>query len=137
MGKVSRFSISLEPELLEKFNKIIKEKGYGSRSEAIRDLIRDKIVEEKWERGEEVVASLTLVYDHDVRGVTDKLTDLQHHYAGHMVSSMHVHLSGRSCMEVLVLRGRAEVVKKISEELLSSKGVKHGSLVITGLAEEL
>ena len=137
MGGVVRFSISVEPELLEKFNKILKEKGYGSRSEAIRDLIREKIVEEKWEKGGEVVGSLTLVYDHDVRGVADKLTDLQHTHPTNVVSSMHVHLSGRSCMEILVIRGKAADIRKISEELLSSRGVKHGKLVVTSIAEEL
>jgi CopG family nickel-responsive transcriptional regulator len=137
MGGVSRFSISLKTELLEKFNRLLKEKGYGSRSEAIRDLIREKLVEERWRKGGEVVGSLTLVYDHETRGVADKLTDLQHHHAENMVSSMHVHLTERSCMEVLVLRGNAEAVKKIAEELLSSRGVKHGKLVVTCLPEEL
>ena len=137
MGRVCRFSISLEPELLEKFDRLIQEKGYGSRSEAIRDLIREKLVEERWREGGEVVGSLTLVYDHETRGVADKLTDLQHHHSKKMVSSMHIHLTERSCMEVLVLRGSAEAVKKISQELLSSRGVKHGRLVVTCLPEEL
>jgi CopG family nickel-responsive transcriptional regulator len=137
MGGVSRFSVSLEPELLKKFNRILEEKGYTSRSEAVRDLIREKIVEEKWKKGGEVVGSLTLVYDHDVRGVADKLTDLQHTHPTNVVSSMHVHLSGRSCMEILVIKGRVAEIRKISQELLSSRGVKHGKLVVTSIAEEL
>lgn len=137
MSRVVRFSVSLEPELLEKFNRMLREKGYASRSEAVRDLIREKIVEEKWKKGGSVVGSLTLVYDHEVRGVADKLTDLQHLYSNNLVSSMHVHLSERSCMEILVIKGDASVVKKISEELLSSRGVKHGKLVVTSSAEEL
>jgi CopG family nickel-responsive transcriptional regulator len=137
MSRVARFSVSIEPELLEKFNSMLEEKGYANRSEAVRDLIREKIVEEKWKKGGNVIGSLTLVYDHEVRGVADKLTDLQHVYSENVVSSMHVHLSERSCMEILVIKGDAAVVKKISEELLSSRGVKHGKLVVTSIAEEL
>ncbi len=137
MGKVARFSVSLDPALLEKFDGIIEEKGYTTRSEAVRDLIRAKLVEEEWKDEGEVVGSLTLVYDHDVRGIADKLTDLQHSHRLNVVSSMHVHLSEHSCMEILVIKGNARAVRRISEELLSSRGVKHGKLVMTTIGEEL
>jgi CopG family nickel-responsive transcriptional regulator len=137
MGKVARFCVSIEPALLEKFDGIIEGKGYNNRSEAVRDLIRERIVEEAWKGGGEVVGSLTLVYDHEVRGIADKLTDLQHSHPLNIISSMHVHLGESSCMEILVIKGDAGVVRKISEELLSSRGVKHGKLVMTTTGEEL
>jgi CopG family nickel-responsive transcriptional regulator len=137
MGKVARFSISIEPGLLKKFDGIIEGKGYSNRSEAVRDLIRKRIVEEEWRGEGEVVGSLTLLYDHEVRGIADKLTDLQHGHPLNVISSMHVHLSERSCMEILVIKGNAGMVRKISEELLSSRGVKHGKLVMTTKGEEL
>jgi len=137
MGKVARFCVSIEPALLKKFDGIIKEKGYNSRSEAVRDLIRERIVEEEWKGEGEVVGSLTLVYDHEVRGVADKLTDLQHSHPLNIISSMHIHLGASTCMEILVIKGNAGVVRRISEELLSSRGVTHGKLVMTTMGEGL
>lgn len=138
MEKVERFSISISPKLLKKFDAILKEKGYTNRSEGIRDLIRDYIVASEWEKKEgEVVGSLTLVYDHDVRGVSDKLTDLQHNYPAQVLSGMHVHLDEHNCLEVLVIRGKAGEVKKISDQLISSRGVKHGKLVMTAAGKEM
>ena len=137
MSKVARFSVSIEPTLLDKFDGIIEGKGYNNRSEAVRDLIRERMVEEEWKGEGMVVGSLTLVYDHDVRGIADKLTDLQHSHPTNIISSMHVHLSEYSCMEILVIKGNVGIVRKISEELLSSRGVKHGKLVMTTTGEEL
>ncbi|MFH1773804.1 MAG: nickel-responsive transcriptional regulator NikR [Methanobacteriota archaeon] len=138
MEKVERFSISISPKLLKKFDAILKERGYANRSEGIRDLIRDYIVASEWEKKEgEVIGSLTLLYDHDIRGVSDRLTNLQHDHAAHILTSMHVHLDEHNCLEVLVIRGRAEEVKKISDQLISSRGVKHGKLVMTSAGREL
>ncbi|MEM2925766.1 MAG: nickel-responsive transcriptional regulator NikR, partial [Methanocellales archaeon] len=92
MERVVRFGVSLNSDLLRKFDEVIEEKGYMNRSEAIRDLIRDFLVGEEWERGKEVIGSLTLLYDHEVRGVDEKLTDIQHSHHAHIISSMHVHL---------------------------------------------
>jgi len=131
--KTERFGISLPGELLEKFDKRIEDQMYSNRSEAIRDLIRESLVEEKWEdmTDQEVVGTLTLVYNHDKRGISDKLTDLQHEDHANVISSMHVHLDKHNCMETLVLKGSAEKVKEVSNKLISTKGVKHGDLVKT------
>ena len=131
--KTERFGISLPGELLEKFDKKIDEEMYSNRSEAIRDLIRESLVEDKWEdvAEQEVVGTLTLVYDHEKRGISDKLTDLQHEDHANVISSMHVHLDEHHCMETLVLRGSAKKVKEVSDRLISTKGVKHGDIVKT------
>lgn len=131
--KTERFGISLPGELLEKFDKKIEDQMYSNRSEAIRDLIRESLVEDKWEdvAEQEVVGTLTLVYDHDKRGISDKLTDLQHEDHANVISSMHVHLDEHNCMETLVLRGSAKKVKEVSDRLISTKGVKHGDIVKT------
>jgi CopG family nickel-responsive transcriptional regulator len=124
--------------LLEQFDKILEEKGYTNRSEGIRDLIRNFIVTSQWEKEEgEAIGSLTLLYDHDVRGVSDKLMELQHTYHTNILSSMHVHLDKHNCLEVLVIRGKAKEIKKISDTLLASRGVKHGKLVMTSTGREL
>ncbi len=133
--KTKRFGVSLPPELLEKFDEKIEKEMYTNRSEAIRDLIRSSLVEDRWKgsEDEEVVGALTLVYDHEKRGISDKLTDLQHEDYAHVVSSMHVHLDKHHCMETLVIEGKADQVQKISDRLISTKGVKHGKLVKTAV----
>lgn len=132
MEKVTRFGVSIPPELLERFDPLIKEKGYANRSEAIRDLIRDFLVSDEWKKSrEEGIGSLTIVYGHDVRGVQDKLTDLQHRHHSKVISSMHVHLDEHNCMEILVIKGRMDEIKGITNGIISSKGVKHGKLVMT------
>lgn len=132
MEKVERFSVSISPKLLRNFDALLKKRGYANRSEGIRDLIRDCLVEEEWAGAKgEVIGSLTLLYDHAVRGISDKLTALQHEHAAHVLTSMHVHLDAHNCLEVLVISGQAEEVKKISDRLLASRGVKHGKLVMT------
>ncbi len=133
--KTERFGISLPGELLEKFDKKIEEEMYSNRSEAIRDLIRESLVEDKWEdvADQEVVGTLTLVYNHEKRGISDKLTDLQHEDHANVISSMHVHLDKHHCMETLVLRGNAKKVKEVSDRLISTKGVKHGDIVRTSV----
>ena len=138
MEKVVRFGISINPKLLERFDAIIQEKGYTNRSEAIRDLIRDFLVAEEWKASdEETVGTLTLVYDHEIRGISDKLTDLQHKYHKNIISTLHVHLDEHNCMEVLILRGKAKNIKKIADTLISARGVKHGKLVTSTTGKHL
>jgi CopG family transcriptional regulator, nickel-responsive regulator len=130
MGETVRFGISMDENLLESFDKLIEQKGYANRSEAIRDLIRAAQVELEWEEGEkEAVGTVTLVYNHHVRDLSDKLTEQQH--------SHHVHLDAHNCLEVLVVRGKAHEVRKIADELIGVKGVKHGKLVMTSTGEGL
>lgn len=134
-NKTKRFGVSLPTELLEEFDKKIENQMYTNRSEAIRDLIRKSLVEDKWESSddEEVVGALTIVYNHEKRGISDKLTDLQHEDQAHVVSSMHVHLDKHHCMETLVIKGKTKEVQRISNKIISTKGVKHGKLVKTAV----
>lgn len=132
MAELSRISISLENPLLEAFDRLMTEKGYINRSEAIRDLIRDRLVREEAEKAEgELVAVVSLVYDHHARELANRLIDKQHHHHGLVISTMHVHLGDRHCLEVSVLRGRGAEVRHLGNELLATKGVLHGEISLT------
>ncbi len=129
---IERIGISLEDELLARFDRLIEEKGYENRSEAIRDLIRDALVQRAWSQPdgrEERVAVVTLVYDHDATSLAHKLAHVQHENHKAVVSALHVHMDAHNCLEVLVLRGRGREVLAMGEELISTKGVKYGKLV--------
>jgi CopG family nickel-responsive transcriptional regulator len=132
MPDLTRVSISLETALLEAFDQRNAAKGYATRSEAIRDLIRDRLVREQAEhQAGELVAVLALVYDHHARELAARLIDKQHHHHDLVVSSLHIHLGERHCLEVSVLRGPGEKVRHLGEELLATKGVLHGELTFT------
>ncbi|MGH9611607.1 MAG: nickel-responsive transcriptional regulator NikR [Bryobacteraceae bacterium] len=132
MGELSRIGVAIDADLLKKFDTLIGARGYTNRSEAFRDLIRDELVERTWESPDsEVVGTVTLIYDHHVRMLNEKLTDMQHDHYRQILSTMHVHLDHDHCLEVLVMRGKASAVKKIADALISTKGVKHGRLTIT------
>lgn len=132
MGELNRIGVAIDSELLEQFDRLIAERGYTNRSEAFRDLIRAELVEETWGSPESVVVgAVTLVYDHHVRLLSEKLTELQHEHHRSIVSTLHVHLDHQHCLEVLVLRGKAAVVQHVAGALISTKGVKHGRLTIT------
>lgn len=138
MGELSRIGVSIDSGLLEKFDRLIERRGYTNRSEAFRDLIRSELVEEAWENpGRNVVGTVTLIYDHHVRLLNEKLTGLQHESFHRILSTLHVHLDHDHCLEVLVVRGRAAAVKKIADALISTKGVKHGRLTITATGAEV
>lgn len=135
---ITRFGISLEKALIERFDSLIRKKGYANRSEAIRDLIRDSLVTEEWEAGNvETVGTITIVYSHHTRELTDTLTDLQHEYHASIVSAMHVHLDAHNCLEALIVRGRGRDIKKIADRLIGTKGVKHGKLTVTTTGKNL
>lgn len=131
MKGIVRFGVSMDQALLSAFDKVLSKKGYKNRSEGIRDLIRDKLVEERWEEEREAVGVITLVYDHEVRALPEILTDLQHRFHTAMVSTLHVHLDEHNCLEVLVVRGMARKIRRIADRLISTKGVKHGKLTMT------
>jgi CopG family nickel-responsive transcriptional regulator len=138
MGELSRIGVAIDSDLLAKFDELIAKRGYTNRSEAFRDLIRDELVQKKWESPESrVVGTVTLVYDHHVRLLSEKLTDLQHEFYHHILSTLHVHLDHDNCLEVLIVRGKAADVRKIADVLISTKGVKHGRLTITSSGAEL
>ena len=129
---LTRFGISIEEELIEKFDQLIEEKGYSNRSEAIRDMIRERLVERKWQGGsEEVVGVITLSFSHDTREITDVLNDIQHKHFKTVISTTHVHLDEHSCVEVILVRDKARNVKKIADRLISIRGVRHGLLSVT------
>jgi CopG family nickel-responsive transcriptional regulator len=138
MGELSRIGVAIDSDLLEKFDRLIAGRGYTNRSEAFRDLIRDELVAETWESPDrKVVGTVTLVYDHHVRLLNKKLTDVQHEHFHHVLSTLHVHLDHDNCLEVLVVRGKASEVKHIADTLIATKGVKHGRLTITTSGTEL
>jgi CopG family nickel-responsive transcriptional regulator len=129
---IERIGVSLEADLLKQFDRLIEQKGYVNRSEAIRDLIRDNLVQRAWSESDgadERVAVVTLVYDHDSSSLAQKLAHIQHENHRAVVSALHVHMDEHNCLEVLVLRGRAKDVVRMGEGLVSTKGVKYGKVV--------
>ncbi len=138
MSKTVRFGVAMDEELLEKFDRLIIKRGYTNRSEAFRDLARNNLVEEEWKTSDkETVGTVTIVYSHSVREITDILTELQHHYHTEIISCMHVHLDAHNCLEVLAVKGKPNNIKKIADTLIATKGVKHGKLVMTTTGKEL
>lgn len=138
MSELARIGVAIDSELLNRFDQLIGERGYTNRSEAFRDLIRDELVQKSWESAEsEVVGTVTLVYDHHVRMLNEKLTDMQHDHHKNILSTLHVHLDHDNCLEVLIVKGKAGTVQKIADALISTKGVKHGRLTLTTTGLEL
>ena len=138
MSGITRIGISMDSQLLKNFDRLIEQISYLNRSEAIRDLIRASLVETGAGNDEgEMVGTITLVFDHHVHDLIDKLTDQQHVYHDRIISALHVHLDAHNCLEVLVARRKVKDIKKIIDELLGVKGVKHGKLVMTSTGEEL
>ncbi len=131
MDGVTRIGVSLEPELLKEFDESISSKGYVSRSEAIRDLVRDSLAESEWKNEEEyMVGVIVMVYDHNVTNVGDKLTNIQHDHSGNVNTSIHVHLDHDRCMEILIVEGKLGSLKKLASEITSIKGVLRGRLTM-------
>ncbi|MGB2937522.1 MAG: nickel-responsive transcriptional regulator NikR [Phycisphaerae bacterium] len=132
MGKLVRFGVSMDERLLKTLDKVVERRGYPTRSEAIRDLVRTEPVRDVWQKGKgAVVGTLTLIYDHHVRELNEHLVNLQHDHQKIVHSTMHVHLSHRMCLEVIVLRGRPRQIQRLADRLIAARGVKHGRLVAT------
>jgi CopG family nickel-responsive transcriptional regulator len=131
MSDLRRFGVAIEPELLDQFDSLMAQRGYTNRSEAFRDLARAELVKDSAEKANSsVVGTVTIVYDHHVRMLSEKLTELQHQHHHCVVSSMHVHLDHARCLEVIVLRGRSKEVRQTANLLISTKGVTHGNLIV-------
>ncbi len=131
MEGVTRIGVSLEPELLKQFDESISKKGYVSRSEAIRDLVRDSLAESEWKNDDEwMVGTIVMVYDHTMASVGDKLTDIQHDHQSLVNTSVHVHLDHDKCMEILICEGKLRDLKKFADEVTSIKGVLRGRLTM-------
>jgi len=137
-ARLVRFGVSMDENLLQRFDTLISRKGYANRSEAMRDLIREHLVEEEWrEKGREMIGTITIVYNHHTRGLSDTLIDLQHHFHNLIISTMHLHMDEDNCLEVLVVKGKVNKIKSIADKLISTRGVKHGKLTMTTTGKEL
>jgi len=135
---VVRFSVSVPKELAKQLDQMTREKGYDNRSLAVADMVRAQLVEHRQNLGDqEIAGSITLVYDHHKQHVQAALTDIQHDHHDVIVSTLHVHLDHHNCLEVLVVRGQAGVIKRIADELIAAKGVKHGKLTVTTSGQDL
>ena len=133
MSDLERITIAIEPELLQRFDALIERSGHGNRSEAMRDLIRDRLIDEELSgsvKGQ-AVATVTLIYEHGKRELADRLMSAGHQHHHEIVASMHVHLDHDNCLEVVALRGKAQSLRHIADHLIGMKGVKHGKVVIT------
>ncbi len=130
--KLVRFGVSLEGELLRRFDAYIGDEGYDNRSKAIADLIRKEFVSDAFRRGEDVAGAVTIVYDHHKREVVNHILDIQHDHGGIIISSQHVHLDHDNCLEIVAVKGRGAQVKLLADALKSIKGVKHATLSVTG-----
>jgi len=132
-----RFSISLEEDLLEKFDEYIREHGYSNRSEAVRDLIRKGLIKQEWESDSLVVGVVTLVYDHHRPQLQERVTELQHRFYNIITSSTHVHMDHHNCLEVTIAKGRASEVQELAQGLIALRGVKDGSLTMSSTGGKL
>ena len=130
--KIIRFGVSIEPDLLKKFDRIIKKEGYPNRSEAIRDLIRKNlIVQETTDPESRAIGTLTMIYYHHVGALTNKLLDIQHNHTSEIITTTHLHIDHTNCLEVLFLKGKAKNIQKLADNIKALKGIKHGELVLT------
>lgn len=135
MSDLSRTGVSIESELLERFDRFIERRGYQNRSEALRDLIRDRMVSEVvLAPNTQVVGTITLIYDHHSRLLPERLTDIQHQHHAQIISTVHAHLDHDTCLEVVVVKGKSRLVRRLADQLISTKGVQHGRLVMSSPA---
>ena len=128
MAELSRFGVSLEKALLDKFDQLIKKKNCANRSEAFRDLIRQELIKEEWQGGKEIAGAVILIYDHHKRELVNKLTDIQHGHQTIIISTQHIHLDHNNCLEIIAVKGTPKEAKELADTLKSVKGVKHGTL---------
>jgi len=134
---LSRFGVSLEKNLLEKFDGLIKRKKYANRSEAFRDLIRQELVKEEWAGNKEIAGAISLIYDHHKRDMVNCLIDIQHDFQKLIISTQHMHLDHDNCLEIIAVRGAAVEAKKLADMLRSVKGVKHGTLSMGSTGKDI
>ncbi len=137
MPHVIRFGVSLEKELSDIFSQRIRAKGYTNRSEAIRDLIREDLVEAQWQEGKEVAGAITLVYDHHRRDLLNRLMDVQHDHNANILSTSHIHLDHHNCLEVVVTKGAPKDVRNLYEKLKALKGIKHVGIAMSTMGKEV
>ncbi|MBK9119029.1 MAG: nickel-responsive transcriptional regulator NikR [Phycisphaerales bacterium] len=136
-SQLVRLSISLEQPLFDQLEALVQRSKYGNRSEFVRDLIRERLVEVEWASATEVVGTITLVYDHDARQLTDRLIDIQHEHHEAILASTHVHLSAHLCAEMIMVRGKAEHIRLLADTLRRQRGVLHAALATSSTGAEL
>jgi len=136
MGLV-RFGVSIDNDLLEKFDRLIEKKNYTNRSEAFRDLIRQELVKKEWEGGEDVAGTITIIYDHHQRELVTKLMDIQHDHGKNIISTQHIHIDHHNCMEIIAARGSAKETRKLADILKAVKGVKHSTLGMSSTGKRI
>ena len=137
MSKLARLSFSIEEDLMRKMSRLMKRGRFNNRSEFIRDLIRSRLVELEWEKDAEAIGTITLVYNHDTRRLSDKLIQLQHKHHNAVLATTHVHLDNHLCAEMIMVKGRAHVIQDLSEVLGQQKGVLHASLSMSSTGKQL
>lgn len=137
MPGLVRFSMSMEKALLDRLEKMVKKSRYANRSEFIRDLLRNRLVEQEWKGDKQVVGTITLIYDHHTRELNRKLTDLQHHHHKMILATTHVHLDKHMCVEMILAKGRARDIEEIANLLRQQKGVLHAALSLSSTGKEL
>jgi CopG family nickel-responsive transcriptional regulator len=137
MSKLSRFSVSIESDLLDRILRMAKKHGWGNRSEAVRNVIRDLLVREEWQGDDEIVGTITIVYDHHKRELTDRLTSIQHDHHDAVLAATHIHLDHDNCLEMIAVKGTASDVQRIADALIGTRGVKHGKLTATTTGKKL
>lgn len=132
-----RFGVSIEKDLLEKFDRFIKDKKYTNRSEAFRDLIRRELVQKQWQGNHEIAGAITLIYNHHKKELVNKLMDIQHDFGGVIISAQHIHLDHDNCLEIIAVKGRPGEAQKLSDSLRSVNGVKHGTLSMATTGKDI
>lgn len=137
MGSLSRFSVSMETGLLERFDRQIEKQGYPNRSNAVADLVRESMVHQQWKEGEEVAAAIIMVYDHHKHDLSNQLTHIQHDYHQSIISSQHVHLDHDNCLEIVIVRGATADVETLADKLKATKGVKYLSLAAASTGKNI
>ncbi|HOU89633.1 MAG TPA: nickel-responsive transcriptional regulator NikR [Polyangiaceae bacterium] len=133
MPDLVRFGVAMDRALLARFDELVSRRGFENRSEALRDLVRRDLDQDAWQRGGHAVATITLVYDHEVRELPGHLAKVQHDHGEHVISSLHVHLDQRHCLEVIAARGPARTLKALADRLIGAKGVVSGSVIAASL----
>jgi CopG family nickel-responsive transcriptional regulator len=137
MSNITRISISIEPDILEKFDALSKEQGFPTRSEAVTHLVRSALVQQQWVDGEVIAGVITIIYDHHKSQILQKIVDVQHDFGDLVVCSQHAHLDHHNCMENIIVRGEVQQIKKLHQRLSAIKGMKHTVLSMTTTGKNL
>jgi len=137
MSEIFRFGISLPKDLIDKFDKLIREKKYTNRSKALGDLIRQELIKKEWQEGKEIAGAITLIYNHHKRGLLNKITDLQHDFQKVIISTQHIHLYHNNCLEIVAIKGNPKEAQKLTDALKSAEGVKHATLSMSSTGKDI